>query len=87
MDMYMTKLDPNKKYVYERVDNRIYAREVGSLDRILMSDHSTFWDDRYKWMEIITFARTSPMLQQELDRVIMLYYLLQQDKPIQHHPV
>ena len=83
----MTKLDPNKNYIYERVDNKIYAREVGTLNRTLVSNYGEFWDDRNRWMEIIVFARTNPMLQEELERVIMLYYLLQQETPIQHHPV
>lgn len=87
MDMFMTTLDPNKHYVYERVENRIYARQVGSLERILVSEHANFWEDRNQWMEVIVFARTHPMLQQELDRVIMLYYLLKQEQPIAHHPV
>lgn len=87
MDMYMKKLDPNKQYVYERVDNKIYAREMNSLNRILISEHGNYWEDRNRWMEILIFARTNPMLQEELDRVIVLYHLLKQQDSVDHHPV
>lgn len=87
MDMYMTKLDPNKHYVYERVDNKIYAREMNSLNRILISEHGNYWEDRNRLIEILIFARTNPMLQEELDRVIVLYHLLKQQDSVDHHPV
>ena len=83
----MTKLDPNKQYVYERVDNKIYAREMNSLNRILISEYGNYWEDRNRWMEILIFARTNPMLQEELDRVIVLYHLLKQQDSVDHHPV
>ncbi len=83
----MTKLDPSKHYVYEKVDNKIYAREMGSLTRILVSEHGNYWEDRNNWMEILVFARTNTMLQQELDRVIVLYHLLKQQDSVDHHPV
>jgi len=83
----MTILDPNKSYVYERVDNKIYAREIGSLTRILVSEYGQYWEDKNNWMELLVFARTNTVLQQELERVIVLYHLLKQQEPIAHHPV
>lgn len=88
MVMYMTTLDPNKTYIYERVDDKIYAREMGSASRILISidisDHGSYGEDRNLWMEILVFARTNNILQQELDRVIMLYYLLKKEHNIKN---
>lgn len=40
------------------------------------------------WGEIRRLARTNPTLQAELDRVIMLYHLIKEEKPpIAYHPV
>lgn len=87
MDMSMMIPDPNKAYVYERVEGKIYAREVGTLNRILLGEDVLKEDNIQLWKDILLFARQNTMLQEELDRVKMLYFLLKEDQPIFYHPV
>ena len=83
-----SKYKPNTNYVYERVDGIVYAREAGSDPSTRFEigrnyDHRTH-DSRplheqlkedELWGKIRRAARTNPVLQAELDRVIMLYHL------------
>lgn len=90
----MGTLKPGATYIYERSGNVTYAREVGAdpstrfeIGRIV--DHTAFdvKSDRL-WQEIRHLAKTEPTLQSELDRVIMLYYLiLDENKTTQHYSV
>ena len=89
----MGKLKPHTKYVYERVNDTIYAREFGSdpTERFEIGrDWSTedqqqgrsLRDRRLEkqlWDDIRACARTNETLQSELDRVIMLYNLVKQE--------
>jgi len=89
MAMNMGSLNPNATYIYERVDNTIYRRETGSLNREVVGyDHRTYdgrplidhiREDKL-WNDIRRLARTNITLQTELDRVIMLYYLCKKNK-------
>jgi hypothetical protein len=90
----MGTLKPGVTYIYERVGNITYAREAGSspdtrfeIGRI----HDATDFDREQdilWAEIRKLAKNELSLQAELDRVIMLYYLIKDDnKEIQHHSV
>jgi hypothetical protein len=84
----MTNLDPNKTYIYERVEGQVYAREVGTLNRTLVGHDVTSKEYLEEWKDVFLFARVNPMLQEELDRVKMLYYLLKEQKPkVFYHPV
>jgi hypothetical protein len=80
-DLNMGNLKPGATYVYERAEGVTYAREVGSVDRTAIG-----WDYDVKlklnqlkedklWDEIRQAAKINPVLQTELDRVIMLYHL------------
>jgi hypothetical protein len=84
-DSNMGSLKPGATYIYERADGVTYAREAGSLERTAIG-----WDysaqlkiDQLKendlWNEIRQAAKTNPVLQTELDRVIMLYHLSKED--------
>ncbi len=87
----MGRFKPNGDYVYENVDGIIYAREVGTLDRFEIGKTG----ERVKkdelelefWMEVVREARYNMTLQQELERVKLVYLLIKQETPIQHHPV
>jgi hypothetical protein len=77
----MGNLKSGATYIYERADGITYAREFGSTDRTAIG-----WDYNVKlkldqlkedklWEEIRQAAKNNPVLQLELDRVIMLYHL------------
>jgi hypothetical protein len=84
----MGSLTPGATYVYERDNGTIYAREFGSNpstrkeigyhydsrtgDGRPLHDHIM---DSKMWGEIRRAARTNKVLQDALDRVILLYHL------------
>jgi hypothetical protein len=81
----MGTLTPGATYIYERADGITYAREFGSTNRTAIG-----WDYNVKlkldqlkedklWDEIRQAAKNNPVLQLELDRVIMLYHLSKDD--------
>jgi len=99
----MGTLKPDATYVYERVGNEVYAREVGAdpSSRQLIgygydpvSGHHVDYDSRTSdgrplvdhlretklWAEIHRMAKTTPALQDALERVIMIYKLIKVDK-------
>jgi hypothetical protein len=97
MDMNMGNLKPDTKYIYERVNGHIYAREFGADPSTkieigydwngLTSTEVKFRDqllENQLWDKIRKTAKSNSVLQAELDRVIVLYHLLteQADKTI-----
>ena len=77
----MGNLKPGATYIYERADGITYAREFGETERTVIG-----WDyevdekllkirEETLWNDIRIAAKTNPVLQKELDRVIMLYHL------------
>tara|TARA_R110000868_G_scaffold205368_5_gene453812 strand:- start:1796 stop:2062 length:267 start_codon:yes stop_codon:yes gene_type:complete len=84
----MGKLKPGATYVYERADGVTYAREAGSLTREAIG-----WDadapgrpdalleiaESKLWGNIRREAKSNKVLQDALERVIMLYYLSRKD--------
>jgi hypothetical protein len=77
----MGNLKPGATYIYERVDGVVYAREFGAKDRTAIG-----WDYNVQtklnelkedklWEDIRQEAKINPVLQLELDRVIMFYHL------------
>jgi hypothetical protein len=86
----MGTLDPDAKYIYERNGEEIYAREIGKTDRKLIGyQYENKVDPRtpdgrplYEhlkedklWGEIRREARTNKVLQDALERVILVYHL------------
>jgi hypothetical protein len=81
----MGNLKQGTTYIYERVGDTVFRREPGSSDREVVGyDHRTddgrplrdhLLEDRL-WGEIRRKAKTNPVLQAELDRVIMVYHLI-----------
>lgn len=82
------KLKPGATYVYERVGGTTYAREVGApaSERFEIghdfdprtSDGRPLYQQLKEdelWGKIRRAARTNPALREELERVIMFYYL------------
>lgn len=68
-------------YIYERVNGTIYAREHGKNERHVYSESATVQSTRETlledklWGEIRRAAKTDPILQAALERVIIVYQL------------
>ena len=93
----MGNLKPGAKYIYERADGVIYAREEGADPNTRVEigydwNLAVFRQDQMAesklWHDIREAAKTNPALQAELDRVIMLYHLTKEENPpVAYHPV
>ena len=79
MDTSMGNLDPGATYIYERVDNCIYARVMGQTKRQLVG-----WTDdtgldmrgyRSEINHVLTMCETDPAMKELLDQLFMLYNL------------
>ncbi len=86
----MGKLKPGAEYIYTRRDGVVFQQEKGSLD-----EEAIGWDydprtedgrplvdhirDGKLWGEIRQAAKTNPLLQEALDRAIMIYHLSKKD--------
>jgi len=84
----MGSLKPDATYIYERVNDIVYARELGadpntrkevgwqydSRTRDGRPLHNHLMDDKL-WGEIRQSALTNPALQEALDRVKIIYHL------------
>ena len=75
----MGSLKPSTTYIYERVDNRIYAREIGKTNRHLVgwTDHDSIAMREYrsKINHVLTMCETDPAMKELLDQLFMLYNL------------
>ena len=89
----MGRLKPGTTYIYEKSDGITYAREFGAPHNERFEIGRDYEAEDYLtqeelWREIRTLAKTNNTLQAELDRVIMLYYLLKEDNnTVMWHPV
>ena len=75
----MGSLKPSTTYIYERVDNRIYAREMGQIKRQLVgwtdSESIAMREYRSKINHVLTMCETDPAMKELLDQLFMLYNL------------
>ena len=86
----MGSLTPNATYIYERNGEEIYAREIGKTDRKLIGyQYENKVDPRTNdgrplyehikedklWGDIRREARTNNVLQDALNRAILIYHL------------
>jgi hypothetical protein len=85
----MGSLKPGSTYIYERSNGVVYAREKGSTERQPIGwDHGSNPDEAYKkmvdesvsWREILTAAKTNPALQKALDRAILIYQTIKEER-------
>ena len=92
----MGSLKPDTKYIYERAEGIVYAREFGadpSTRQVVGYESGTDYDpvsghkiDHRRLMEdklwgaIRREARTNPTLQDALDRAIMIYQLSKENE-------
>jgi hypothetical protein len=81
MDIHMGSLEPGATYIYERVDNRIYARKFGETKRQMVG-----WTDkndtglamqgyRSEINQVLTMCETDPAMKELLDQLFVLYNL------------
>lgn len=84
----MGQLKPGVKYIYERHDGTVYAREFGA-DPSTRQVHGWDYDPRTPdgrpvsdhikdsklWGDIHRAAKTNPALQSALDRAKIIYHL------------
>ena len=73
----MGSLNPGVTYIYERVNNTIYAREMGKTKREIIGHQgipatTVLFSE---WNDILRTAETNPALQEAIDRVKILYNL------------
>jgi hypothetical protein len=86
----MGTLTPNATYIYERNGEEIYAREVGKTERKMIGyqyenkvdprthDGRPLYEHMKEdklWGEIRREARTNKVLQDALERAILIYHL------------
>jgi hypothetical protein len=75
---HMGQLKPDATYIYERVDDVVYRRESGSLERTEVGRdydmHAGIQADKL-WGEIRRAAKSNPALQEALDCAIIIYQL------------
>ena len=78
----MGTLKPGATYVYERVDDVVYARESGSTIRKEVGRdynlHDRIMEDKL-WGDIRREAKTNPALQAAIERVKIIYHLSKED--------
>lgn len=83
----MGNLKPGIKYIYEHADGVTYAREFGAphSERFEIGrtvEKQSMIDDLREqklWGNIRRAAKTNPLLQEALDRAIMIYHLSEKD--------
>lgn len=70
----MGSLTPGATYIYERNNDTVYARELGSTERkVIGMDYPN--NNTVNWHDVVIVAKTNPALQTALDHAIMLYKL------------
>lgn len=79
----MGSLTPGATYVYERIDGRIYAREVGSTKRRLLGYDAKDEFNKYftLWNDVLLESEHNPALHRALEKAITLYRL-SKDNPL-----
>ena len=79
----MGTLKPGASYIYERVDDVVYARESGSNIRQEIGRDYNLIDQLQEdklWGDIRRTAKTNPALQEAIERVKITYYLIKDKK-------
>lgn len=76
----MGNLKPGAQYIYESPDEgkTIFAREVGSNERVLVGYHFAPSEKEKRigvWEDILKTAETNPALQNAIDQVLVIYGL------------
>lgn len=90
------RLEPGVKYIYERVNGVTYARKPGEPAHTRIEVGRDYNGPLILGMpatqvarlvDIAKAAEHNPALQDALDRAKVIYELINEEQPIQHHPV
>ena len=77
--MILGTLKPGATYVYERVDDRIYARELGKTKRSLVgvtaNDNVANREYNSNVNGMLAMCKTDPAMKELLDQLFVLYNL------------
>lgn len=75
----MGSLEPGATYVYERVDDCIYARKMGQTKRQLVgwtkSEGIAMREYRSEINQVLAMCETDPAMRELLDQLFVLYNL------------
>jgi|APCry1669191515_1035360.scaffolds.fasta_scaffold00014_47 hypothetical protein len=74
----MGQLNPNISYIYENDGAHIYAREPGSLNRIIIGldlNKIKKQATRELWNDVLIASETNESIQKALDQCIIIYKL------------
>ena len=75
----MGRLKPSTTYIYERVDNRIYAREMGKIERQLVgwtdSESIAMREYQSEINQVLHMCEHDPAMRELLDQLFVLYNL------------
>ena len=87
----MGTLKPGATYVYERVDDRIYAREFGETKRQMVGWTTTVSPAMREYAsemnQVLLMCETDLEMRELLERLFVVYNLKKQDSPVAYHPV
>lgn len=80
MDTSMGSLKPGATLIYEREDNRIYAREFGKTNRQLVGWTQTptgtaMREYASEMNSVLQMCETDPVMRELLDQLFVLYNL------------
>jgi hypothetical protein len=86
----MGSLTPGATYIYESPDNgnTVYAREVGKTEKKLVGYNLPNRKDPIQydiietqlWQDIVEAGKTNPTLQKTLDRAILIYQTIKDER-------
>jgi hypothetical protein len=75
----MGSLKPSTTYIYERVDNRIYAREIGQIKRQLVgwtdSESIAMREYQSEINQVLQMCEHDLAMRELLDQLFVLYNL------------
>lgn len=78
----MGSLTPGATYIYERVDNRIYAREFGKTDREMVGWTTTpsavMQEYSSEMNHVLLMCESDPAMRELLDQLFVMYNLKKQ---------
>jgi hypothetical protein len=80
--MMIIKLPQQPELIYESPDkgHTVYARKIGTSERILVHKKYPSWVDRYKdWQDIIKAAEINPALNDLIKKAEIIYALIKEE--------
>jgi len=79
LEQKLSELMPREPIIYERVENKIYARyrNKPEIPRWCVNEGDVPTILEYNdWRQMLLLSDSNPVFKKELDKIINLYYLL-----------